>query len=195
MASNTPVDTSVDYSVFGEELPTLSPAAQDVYGCLLNNGIYAFQPNSKMDVNIVKAALGCYFGIARSVYIQSSQVAYVDVCPGNELTSPGFHWFFFTGIHTASFPDNPTHDCNVVFNPLVEMIRSDQLYTMAAAIVNTKSSQGWIFSTSIETLNGILIPDLSARFAFRRWFGWYWATIVGTYWFFIDSWDLRLVYI
>ena len=124
MASNTPVDTSVvvDYSVFREELPMLSPVAQDVYECLLNNRIYAFQPNCKMGVDIVKAALGCYFGIVRSVYIQSPHVAYVDISPGNELTSPGFHQFFFTGIHRASFPDNPTHDCNVVFNPLVEMI-------------------------------------------------------------------------
>ena len=41
MASNMPV--FVEYSVFGE-LPVLSAAAQDVYGCLLNNGIYAFLP-------------------------------------------------------------------------------------------------------------------------------------------------------
>ena len=93
MASNTPVDSSVvvDYSVFGEELPMLNSVAQDVYSCLLNNGVYAFQPNCRMDVNIVKAALGCYYGIVQSVYIQSPQVAYVDICPGNELTSPGFH--------------------------------------------------------------------------------------------------------
>ena len=34
------VDTSdqVDFSVFGLELPRLDPYAQDVYGCLLNNG-------------------------------------------------------------------------------------------------------------------------------------------------------------
>ena len=81
----------VDYSVFGEELPMLNSVAQDVYSCLLNNGVYAFQPNCRMDVNIVKAALGCYYGIVQSVYIQSPQVAYVDICPGNELTSPGFH--------------------------------------------------------------------------------------------------------
>ena len=136
MASNTPIDTSVvvDYSVFREELPTLSPVAQDVYGCLLNNGIYAFQPNCKMDVDIVKAALGCYFG--------HPQVAYVDICPINELTSPGFRRFFFSGIHRASFPDNPTHDCNVVFNPLVEMVRSDQLYTMARAIADNQELSG-----------------------------------------------------
>ena len=141
MASNTPVDTSVvvDYSVFGEELPTLSPVAQDLYGCLLNNRIYAFQPNCKMDVDIVKAALGCYFGIVHSVYIQSPQVTYVDICPGNELTSPGFHQFFFTGIHRASFPDNPTHDCNVVFSPL---LRSDQLYTMGRAIADNQELSG-----------------------------------------------------
>ena len=64
MASNTPVDTSVvvDYFVFGEELPMLNPVAPDVYGCLLNNGLYAFQLNCKMDVDIVKAALRCYYG-------------------------------------------------------------------------------------------------------------------------------------
>ena len=51
MASNQ-VDTSdeVDFSVFGVELPRLNPYAQDVYGCLLNNGMYVFQPNSKMDL-------------------------------------------------------------------------------------------------------------------------------------------------
>ena len=92
-----------------------------------------------MDVDIVKAALGCYFGIVRSVYIQSPQVVYVDIYPGNEFTSPGFRRFFFTGIHRASFP---THDCNVVFNLLVEMVRSDQLYTMAIAIANNQELSG-----------------------------------------------------
>ena len=42
MASAKPV--VIEYSVFGELLPVLSPVAQDVYGCLLNNGIYAFHP-------------------------------------------------------------------------------------------------------------------------------------------------------
>ena len=55
MASNTPV---VEYSVFGE-LPTLNPAAQDVYGCLLNNGLYVFQPECHMHIDIIKAAMGC----------------------------------------------------------------------------------------------------------------------------------------
>ena len=44
-----------------------------------------------MDVDVVKAALGCYYGLVRTVFIQSPQAAYVDICPGNELTSPGFH--------------------------------------------------------------------------------------------------------
>ena len=78
MASNQ-VDTSdeVDFSVFGVELPRLNPYAQDVYGCLLNNGMYVFQPNCKMDLRVVKAALGCYYQTVHSVYIQSPQVAYV----------------------------------------------------------------------------------------------------------------------
>ena len=43
MASNQ-VDTSdeIDFSVFGMELPRLNPYAQDVYGCLLNNGYVCY---------------------------------------------------------------------------------------------------------------------------------------------------------
>ena len=84
MASNE-IDTSdkINFAVFGEELSRLSLYAQDVYGCLLNNGIRVFQPNCRMDVDIVKAALGCYYSIVHLVYIQSIQVAYMDVCPGN----------------------------------------------------------------------------------------------------------------
>ena len=87
-----------------------------------------------MDIDVVKAALGCYYGLVRTVFIQSPQAAYVDICPGNELTSPGFHWFFFSGIHSASFPDTSECDCNVIFHTLQEKTRSDQLVTMAIAI-------------------------------------------------------------
>ena len=139
MASNTPV--IVEYSVFGE-LPVLSLAAQDVYGCLLNNGIYAFQPNCHMDVDVVKSALGCYYGLVWAVFIQSPQAAYVDICPGNELTSPGFCQFFFTGIHAASFPDTPECDCYVVFHPLQEQARSNQLVNMAIAIAENHELPG-----------------------------------------------------
>ena len=48
----------VDFSVFGVELPRLSAYAQDVYGCLLNNGMYMFQPNCKMDLPLIKACTG-----------------------------------------------------------------------------------------------------------------------------------------
>ena len=91
MASNQVyISDEVDFSVFGLELPRLNPYAQDMYGCLLNNGMYVFQPNCKMDLQVVKAALGCYYQTVRSVYIQSPWVAYVDICIGKELTSPGF---------------------------------------------------------------------------------------------------------
>ena len=95
-----------------------------------------------MDVRVVKAALGCYYKTVRSVYIQSPQVANVDICIGKELTSPGFRQFFYTGIHRASFPDSPVLDCNVVLSPLSEMILSDQLYTMAVAIADNKELSG-----------------------------------------------------
>ena len=95
-----------------------------------------------MDLRVVEAALGCYYQTVRSVYIQSPQVAYVDICIGKELTSPGFRQFFYTGIHRASFLDNPVLDCNVVFIPLSESIQSDQLYTMALAISDHKELPG-----------------------------------------------------
>ena len=120
----------------------LTPHAQDVYGSLLNNGIHIFQPNCQMDLKVVKVVLGCYFKTVCSVYIQSPQVVYVDICIGKELTSPGFHQFFFTGIHRASFPENPVLDCNVVLNPPSEFIRVGQMYALAAAIAVNKQLPG-----------------------------------------------------
>ena len=153
MASNQ-LDYSdiIDFSVFGEELVMLNPHAQDVYGSLLNNGLYVFQPNCKMDLRVVKAALGCYYKIVCSVYIQSPQVAYVDICIAKELTSQGFRQFFFTRIHRASFPENPVLDCNVIFNPLSAKAQADHLYSMAIGIAE---------NTSIETLSGILMTEPS----------------------------------
>ena len=76
------------------------------------------------------------------MFIQSPQASYVDICPGNELTSPGFCHFFFSGIHSASFPDTPEHDCYVIFHPLQEKTRSDQLFTMAIAIAENRELPG-----------------------------------------------------
>ena len=57
MASYAP---NMKGSIFNE-LPSLSPTAQDVYGCLLNNGLYVFQPECNMHIDVVKAAMGWYF--------------------------------------------------------------------------------------------------------------------------------------
>ena len=95
-----------------------------------------------MDLRVVKAALGCYYQTVRSVNIQSPQVAYVDICIGKELSSPGFQQYFFTGIHRATFPENPVLDYNVVFSPLSESVRSDQVYFMAVAIADQKELPG-----------------------------------------------------
>ena len=141
-ADNSDNSDVVDFSVFGVELPRLNPYAEDVYSCLLNNGMYMFQPNCKMDLPLVKAALGCYYPTVRSVYIQSPQVAFIDISIGKELTSPGFHQYFYTGIHRATFPENPVLDCNVVFSPLSESVCSDQIYSMAVAIADQKELPG-----------------------------------------------------
>ena len=143
MASNqVDISDGVDFSVFSLELPKLNAYAQDVYGCLLNNGMYMFQPNYKMDLPLVKAALGCYYSTVRSVYIQSPQVAFIDICIGKELITPGFHQYFFTGIHRATFPENPVLECNVIFSPLSESVWSDQLYSISVAIADQKELTG-----------------------------------------------------
>ena len=90
MASYAP---TVEGSIFGH-LPTLSPAAQDVYSCLLNNGLYVVQPEMGMDLDVVKTAMGWYNRFVRVVFIQSLQVAYEDICLGDELTSPAFRSYF-----------------------------------------------------------------------------------------------------
>ena len=143
MASNQ-LDTSDEFSVtvFGVRLPTLSPYAQEVYDNLLYNGLCVFQPNCRMDIGIIKAALGCYYPIVRSIYLQSPQVAWLDISIGREVLSPVFHRFFYQGIHRASFSDNPVMDCNVVFSPLSESLQAEHLHMFAVAIAEQKSLPG-----------------------------------------------------
>ena len=91
-----------------------------------------------MDLPLIKAALGCYYPIVHSIYIQSPQVAFIDISIGKELTTSGFRQYFYTGIHRATFPENPVLDCNVIFSPLSESVYSDQIYSMAVAIAEQK---------------------------------------------------------
>ena len=58
MASYAP---NVDGSSNFDELPDLTPSTLDVYGSLLNNGLYAFQPNMNMDLDVIKSVLGWYY--------------------------------------------------------------------------------------------------------------------------------------
>ena len=80
-------------SVF-EELPTLSSASEDVCSCLLNNRLHIVQPHMGMDLEVIKAAMGWYYRLVRAVFIQSPQVAYVDVSLGDAVTSPDFCNYF-----------------------------------------------------------------------------------------------------
>ena len=132
----------IDFTVYRKELLQMSPHVHDIYGSLLNNGIYAFQPQCKMDVDVIKYSMRCHYGLVHSVYIQSPRVAYVDLCLGNELISDEFKGFFFTGVHTADFPHSLVRDCDVVFHPLAQKIRPDQLYSFAMAIAEDKQLPG-----------------------------------------------------
>ena len=100
----------------------MSPRVHDIYGYLFNNRMYAFQPQCKIDMDVLKYSLNCHHGLVRSVYFQSPQVAYVDLCLGKELISDEFKGFFFTGIHRANFPDSLVCDCDVVFHLLAQKI-------------------------------------------------------------------------
>ena len=130
MASYSP---NMEGSIF-KELPSLSPAAQDVYGCLLNNGFYVFQPKMNMHLDVIKAAMGWYFHLVRVVYIQSTQAAYIDICIGDEPVSSEFKKYFLSGIHRAFFPDTPDRDCYVIFHPLQEWVEPDRRISLAIAI-------------------------------------------------------------
>ena len=132
----------VDFTVYRKELLQMSPRVHDIYGSLLNNGIYAVQPQCKMDMDVIKYSMRCHYGLVHSVYIQSLQVAYVDLCLGKELISDEFKGIFFTGIHRADFPDSLVHDCDVVFHPLAQKIWPDQIYSFAMAIAEDKQLPG-----------------------------------------------------
>ena len=54
MASYVPKDEKIF-----DELPSLSSSTLDVYGSLLNNGLYVFQPNMNMDLDLIKNVMGC----------------------------------------------------------------------------------------------------------------------------------------
>ena len=139
MASYAP---NIEGSSVFDELPDLQSSTSDVYGSLLNNGLYAFQPNMNMDLDVIKSVMGWYYCLVRAVYLQSPQAAYIDLCLGNEMMSPDLKKFFLTGIHRAFFPDDPHKDCNVVFHPLQEWVEPDQMLTLATAIAENRELPG-----------------------------------------------------
>ena len=125
---------NVEGSSIFKELPSLSSSTADVYSSLLNNGLYVFQPNMNMDLDLIKAVMGWYYRLVRAVYIHSPQAAYIDLCIGDEPVSPELKKYFLTGIHHAFFPDAPHGDCNVVFHPLQEWLEPDRMLSLAIAI-------------------------------------------------------------
>ena len=139
MASN---QEKIDFTVYGKELLQMPPHIYDIYGSLLNNSMHAFQPQCKMDMDVLKYSLNCHYGLLCSVYFQSPQVAYVDLCLGKDLISDEFKGFFFTGIHRARLPNSLVHDCDIVFHPLAEQVQPDQIYSFAMAIAEDRQLPG-----------------------------------------------------
>ena len=139
MASYAP---NVEGSSIFKELPSLSSSTSDVYGSLLNNGLYVFQPNINMDLDLIKAVMGWYYRLVRSVYLHSPQAAYIDLCNGDEPVSPELKKYFLTGIHRAFFPDALERDCNLVFHPLQEWLEPDRMLSLAFAISEDRELPG-----------------------------------------------------
>ena len=142
MASNQEKEQKIDFSVFGKELLQMPQHIHEVYGSLLNNGLYVSQPDCLMEVDVVRYAMQCHFDQVRSVYIQSPQVAYVDLCIGKDLLTDEFKNHFFTGVHTAHYPQSLVKYCDVVFHSLSSQITPDKVYSLALAIAEGKELLG-----------------------------------------------------
>ena len=130
MALYIPKDEKI--SIF-DELPSLSSSTSDVYGSLLNNGMYVFQPNMNMDLDLIKNMMGWYYHLVQAVYLQSPQAAYIDLCIGDEPVSPEFKKYFLTGIHRSFFPNALERDCNMVSHPLQQWLEPDRMFSLAIA--------------------------------------------------------------
>ena len=142
MASNQEKEQKIDFTVFGKELLQMPQHIHEVYGSLLNNGLYVSQPDCLMEVDVVRYAMQCHFDQVRSVYIQSPQVAYVDLCIGKDLLTEEFKNHFFTGVHTAHYPQSLVKYCDVVFHSLSSQITADKVYSFALAIAEGKELPG-----------------------------------------------------
>ena len=143
MASNQEQEQKIDFAVFGKELLQMPQHIHEVYGSLLNNGLYVFQPKCLMEVDVVRYAMQCHFDQVRSVYVQSPQVAYVDLCIGNDLLTDEFKNHFFTGVHIAHYPNSLVKYCDVIFHPLCSQATPDHIYSFALAIAEGKELPGF----------------------------------------------------
>ena len=132
-----------------------------------------------MEVDVVRYAMKSHFDQVRSVYIQSPQVAYVDLCIGKDLLTEEFKNCFFTGVHTAYYPTSLVQYCDVVFHPLSSQVIADKVYSFALAIAEGKELPEWTYNISIEILNGTLPADL--KFLLTR--DWWWFGFIGSYCF------------
>ena len=143
MASNQEQEQKIDFSVFGKELLQMPQHIHEVYGSLLNNGLYVFQPKCLMKVDVVRYAMQCHFDQVRSVYVQSPQVAYVNLCIGNDLLTDEFKNHFFTGVHIAHYPNSLVKYCDVIFHPLCSQATPDHIYSFALTIAEGKELPGF----------------------------------------------------
>ena len=57
MASN---QEKIDFTVYEKELLQMPPHVYDIYGFLLNNGMHAFQPQCKMEMDVLKYSQNCH---------------------------------------------------------------------------------------------------------------------------------------
>ena len=154
------------------------PQVHDVYRSLLNMG--------SMHSNLIARWTWMWLNTPWIVIMdwwdlctfKGPQVAYVDLCIGNELTSYEFRRHFFTGIHRADFPDSLVKGCDVYFDELAQKIEPDRLHSFAMAITENKQLPGMNLQYFHRIPCGIPLWD--PRFFFA-WFGW--SKFIGRYCF------------
>ena len=73
---------------------------------------------------------------------RAPQVAYVDLCIGNDLLTDEFKNHFFTRVHRANYPNSLVKYCDVIFQPLCSGATPDHIYSFALAIAEGKELPG-----------------------------------------------------
>ena len=114
-----------------------------------------------MDIDVVKSALGCYYGLVWAVFIQSPQAAYVAFVLVMSL--PAQASVDSSSLGSMQHLFQTLRNVIVMWSFTLSRKRPGQtnLSTWPLLLLRIVSCQGWIFSICIGTQNGNLILGLN----------------------------------